>query len=225
MARRLTVAERLMRLNRRGFSDEEIARATGRGKSYIQKVRTGKKPGESLAPAAARLDKLTRERKAPTARPLPNVTSASPRRVQRVRGKEVLRAPGERVYVGKARKTGHFHAWQTLYARILRADARGERVRLTLNWRVGQWMGRRGGKPRDGQQYTLWDDGITAYGALEELERMGWDRDPEGALAALVGEYTTTSSTYLRVEGLDSYSLQIYTPRGGWDVDDESEWM
>jgi hypothetical protein len=228
MARKLTLPQLLTRINRRGFTDKQIAVALGRGEkgeSLIQKVRTDKKKSEILAPAVRHLDKITRERKHPTATPLPVL--GAPRRAQAVRGRERLDIKGEtagRVYIGTSRKTGKFHAYKTLRARIARAAKAGERVRLTTNWKTGQWMGKKGGAPHDGQQYTLWDDGMAASEALEELDRYDYGRDPQAALIALVAEYTTTSDTYLRVDGFASYSLQIYEPAAGWDVDDASEW-
>jgi hypothetical protein len=228
MGRKLTLPQMLTRINQRGFTDRDVSIALGRGEkgeSLIQKVRTGKKKSEILAPAVRHLDDITRKRKHPTATPLPYVEA--PRRAQDVRGRERLDIQGEaagRLYIGTSRKTGKFHAYKTLRARIARAAKAGERVRLTTNWKTGQWMGKKGGPPHEGQQYTLWDDGMAASDALEELDRYDYGRDPQAALIALVAEYTTTSDTYLRVDGFASYSLQIYEPAAGWDVDDESEW-
>jgi hypothetical protein len=218
------VRQRLQWLHGRGITYEQLGEATGRTGDYVGKVAAGQKPGTSLGPGIARIYRTVRQRKDPLSRPLPNVLAEAPRREQRVRQPEVRVTAEQRVYVGRERKTGQFHAYKTLRARIERAARRGERVRLTTNWKTGQWMGKRGGAPHGRQQYRLWDDGIGAAEALEQLDGAGWDRDPEGALAALVRDMTQESETFLRVEGFSSYSLQIYTRPQSGAIDAGSEW-
>jgi hypothetical protein len=86
MAKQLSTAQWLGRLHRDGRSDAEIGAALNRSPSFIQKVRTGVKPGTSLRPAARTLATNQARRSTGTARPLRAV--AAPRRAQEVRRKE-----------------------------------------------------------------------------------------------------------------------------------------
>jgi hypothetical protein len=214
MARRLDASDYARRIHARGFTYEDISVALGRGKrgsSFVQKVGTGKKEGGSLLGGLRHLDRLLGRRKQPAARPLPSVAAEAPRREQRLRQPERVPLGRQRLYFATSRpSTGKFHAYLTLQQRLARAARDGMCVRLTTNWKEGQWIdGPIAGPVHAGQQWTLWNDGIMAAEALDEIERTGYNHAPEGALAALVREESTESDRYLRVNRFSSYSLQV----------------
>jgi hypothetical protein len=216
MARRLTTAQWLGRLNRAGRTDAEIGAALGRSTSYIQKVRTGppsRREAAALRPAAKALAQSQQRRTTGTARPLPTI--GAPRRPQKVRGKQTLITAGgrERFYDSTPPRVegGTRLPGKQLLQRIREAGQRGQLVRLTITWKQLEWgTGHSKGKIYYDVPVTVWREGEDAYEALEDIRNAGdYARDPERTLANLTLGYDNRIES---VSGIVGWQLHTFDP-------------